>query len=418
MRFIWIILLLIFIEIYAFKGIRMVSIGMEPLWRRVIAVLYVLTTIATYGGFVFLLYRMRSDFQNSSSNLSWIVGVAVLFISVKLVFSSFHLINDLINGVKWKWAKITLPPASQSHEGLTRSQFFNQLGLGVAAAWAGTLLYGITKGKFDYRVIHQSIAFPNLPEHFDGLRIVHISDMHLGSFNKDFDDVQKGFDAINALDADYIVFTGDLVNNFSDEAEPWIDRLKNLKARYGKFSILGNHDYGDYAMRNFPKAKQKSLNRLIEIHKEAGFTLLRNQHMIIERDGQRMVWLGCENWGIGFQQYGDLQATLKGTEAIDFKILLSHDPTHWQEQVMGKENIALTLSGHTHGAQMGLELPQFGIKISPSALRYQRWGGLYQEGNQYLYINRGFGYLGFPGRVGMPPEITCLELKRYTNHEL
>ncbi len=414
MRGLWIIVVLIFIELYAFKGVRVMSVGMEPVWRRTISVLYWLTTIATYAGFFIILFRSRTEGVHGVKAYTWMnmaVGVALLFITVKLLFGSFHLINDLVNGVKFIWTKLTATPTSDTHEGMTRVQFFNQLGLGVAAAWAGTMLYGMYKGKFSYRVMTETLTFDNLPKAFDGMRIVQVSDMHLGSFNGDFEDVQKGFDLINSLDADYVFFTGDLVNNFSDEAEPWIERLKGITARHGKYSILGNHDYGDYAMGNNPTAKAQSFNRLTQIHGEAGFKLLRNENVIIEKDGQRLALLGCENWGVGFHQYGDLDKTLQGTNQDDFKILLSHDPTHWQEKVIGKQNIALTLSGHTHGAQMGLELPQFGIKFSPVSLRYKRWGGLYTEGKQHLYINRGFGYIGFPGRVGMAPEITLIELK-------
>jgi len=415
MRGLWFLAILLFIELYAFKGLRVMSVGIDPFWRRTISILYWLTTLITYGGMFYIITKARAEGLHSDRAYLWfniVAGSAILFITTKLLFGAFHLFNDIANGLKFIFSKLSAPPVSQTHEGITRVQFFNQLGLGVAAVWAGTMLYGMTKGKFGYRVLSENLSFTDLPNSFDGMRIVQISDMHLGSFNQDFEDVQKGFDLINSLDADYIFFTGDLVNNFSDEAEPWIDKLRSLKARYGKYSILGNHDYGDYAMRDKPVEKAKSFNRLTEIHGEAGFQLLRNEHVFLERNGQRIALLGSENWGMGFHQYGDLEKTMQGTAEDDFKILLSHDPTHWQEKVLGKENIALTLSGHTHGAQMGLELPQFGIKFSPISLRYKRWGGLYTEGRQYLYINRGFGFLGFPGRVGMAPEITLMELHR------
>lgn len=415
MRGFWVIIVLLFIEIYAFKGLRSMSVGMDPMWRKIISVLYWLTTALTYGGFFYLVLRARSG---SASELkvyglmNMAVATALLFISVKLLFGTFHLLNDLVNGIKFLFTKLSAPPVSETHEGMNRVQFFNQLGLGVAAAWAGTMLYGITKGKFNYRVMEEKISFPHLPQAFDGMRIVQISDMHLGSFNGDLESVQKGFDMISDLDADYAFFTGDLVNNFSDEAEPWVERLKGIKARYGKFAVLGNHDYGDYAMRDNPEAKARSLNRIAEIYNEAGFQLLRNEYVALERNGERIALVGSENWGVGFQQYGDLNKATRGIDPQGFMILLSHDPTHWQEKVIGKVPAALTLSGHTHGAQMGLELPQFGIKLSAARIRYKRWGGLYQEGNQYLYINRGFGYIGFPGRIGMSPEITLIELRK------
>lgn len=415
MRGFWVIVVLLFVEIYAFKGLRSMTVGMEPLWRKLITATFWLTTIVTYGGFFYMVQRARTGTSAEMKVyglMNVVVATALLFISVKLLFALFHLINDLVNGIKFLWTKVAAPPVSEAHEGMTRVQFFNQLGLGIAAAWAGTMLYGITRGKFNYRVIKETLSFPHLPSSFDGLRIVQISDMHLGSFNEDFESVQKGFDMISDLDADYVFFTGDLVNNFSDEAEPWVERLKGIKARYGKFAILGNHDYGDYAMRHNPEAKARSLNRIAEIYKEAGFRLLRNENVMLERNGERIAIVGSENWGVGFHQYGDLEKATRGVNTDDFIILLSHDPTHWQEHVIGKVPAALTLSGHTHGAQMGLELPQFGIKLSAAQIRYKRWGGLYQEGNQYLYINRGFGYIGFPGRIGMSPEITLIELKK------
>jgi hypothetical protein len=402
------------IEFIAFKGLRMSLAGLDPFWRKFLLILFWSTTVIAYGSIVFMMlsWTSRHEFPSSRTYtiFNFAIGFFIVAVTTKLIFGSFHILNELSNGLKWSYLKITGGLQSETHERMTRIQFFNQLGLGVAAAWAGSMLYGVTKGKYSYRVLSERIVFPSLPEAFDGLRIVHISDMHLGSFNEAFDDVQPGFDLINSLDADYVFFTGDLVNNFAQEAEPWIERLAGIRARYGKFSILGNHDYGDYAMRDQPELKKKSQERLFEIHREAGFQLLRNENVLLEKDGQSIRLLGSENWGLGFHQEGDLGKTMAGVSPEEFKILLSHDPTHWSEQVKGFTNISLTLSGHTHGAQMGIELPQFGIKLSPVSVRYKRWGGLYNEGQQYLYINRGFGFLAFPGRVGMAPEITLIEL--------
>jgi hypothetical protein len=416
MRFVVMLLLFVVIELYAFKGLRMMTAGIDPMWKRIFTWVFWISTFICYGLMltVMMKWSQRHDpnVVRTYNLFNFTVGFFIVTVSTKLIFGSFHLVNDLFNLGKWAIAEIFIKPTSESHERMTRSQFFNQAGLGVAALWAGSLLYGITRGKYAFRVIEQKLEFADLPEAFDGLRVVHISDMHLGSFREDFDEVQKGFDLINSLDADYVFFTGDMVNNYADEAEPWIDRLKGISARFGKFSVLGNHDYGDYAMGDLPEMKLRSQQRLAEIHAESGFRLLKNENVKVEKDGQSMRILGCENWGLGFHQYGDLDKTLEGSQDDEFKILLSHDPTHWSEHVYGKHNIALTLSGHTHGAQMGIELPQFGIKFSPVSLRYKRWGGLYNEANQYLHINRGFGFLAFPGRVGMAPEITLIELKR------
>lgn len=403
------------IELYAFKGLRMMTAGFDPTWRKVVIIVFWFTTFITYGTIVFMManWSTRSELQSNRNYalFNFAIGFFIIAVSTKFIFGAFHLVNDIANSTKWLATRAFTVPADDSHERMTRIQFFNQLGLGLATLWAGSMIYGVTRGKYGFRVVSERISFPNLPKAFDGMRIVHISDLHLGSFNEAFDDVQPGFDLINSLDADYVFFTGDMVNNFAHEAEPWVERLAGIRARYGKFSILGNHDYGDYAMGNKPEQKRKSQERLFQIHEEAGFRLLRNENVVLERDGQAIRLLGSENWGIGFHQHGDLTKTMEGTGNDDFKILLSHDPTHWSEQVLGQTNIALTLSGHTHGAQMGVELPQFGIKFSPVSVRYKRWGGLYSEGNQHLYINRGFGFLAFPGRVGMPPEVTLIELR-------
>jgi predicted MPP superfamily phosphohydrolase len=416
MRLLLTLLLFSGIEIYAFKGLRMSLASFDPFWRKTLLIAFWSTTVIAYGTIVFMMlnFTSRHEWQGARSYtlFNFAVGFFIIAVTTKLVFGTFHLVNDLANGLKWVAMKLFTKPDSEPHDKMTRIQFFNQMGLGVAALWAGSMIYGVTRGKFGYRVLQERIVFPDLPEAFDGVRIVQISDLHLGSFNEAFDDVQPGFDLINSLDADYVFFTGDMVNNFANEAEPWVDRLAGIQAKGGKFSILGNHDYGDYAMGNQPELKKQSQQRLFEIHKEAGFRLLRNENVLLEKDGQSIRLLGSENWGLGFHQHGDLAKTMEGVTNEEFKILLSHDPTHWSEQVIKQTNIALTFSGHTHGAQMGVELPQFGIKISPVSVRYKRWGGLYQEGNQYLYINRGFGFLAFPGRVGMAPEITLIELAR------
>lgn len=415
-RLILTLLLFSGIEFFAFRGLRMTVTNLDPIWRKIILLTFWASTAICYGTIVFMMlnWTNRHEFRGSSGYtlFNFAIGFFIVAVTTKLIFGSFHIINELSNGIKWAYLKISSPPAGDTHEKMTRVQFFNQLGLGVAAAWAGSMIYGVTKGKFAYRVLSEKIEFPNLPKAFDGMRIVQISDLHLGSFNEAFEEVQHGFDLINSLDADYVFFTGDMVNNFAQEAEPWVERLAGIQARYGKFSILGNHDYGDYAMGNQAELKRQSQERLFAIHREAGFTLLRNQNVLLEKNGQTIRLLGSENWGVGFHQHGDLPKTLEGVSADEFKILLSHDPTHWSEQVLPDTNIALTLSGHTHGAQMGVELPQFGIKFSPVSVRYKRWGGLYNEGGQYLYVNRGFGFLAFPGRVGMAPEITLIELRR------
>jgi uncharacterized protein len=268
------------------------------------------------------------------------------------------------------------------------------------------ILYGIQFGRWNWKVHHVTISYPNLPKAFDGLRFVQISDVHVGSFLHRYHKVQKAIDLINAQDADYVFFTGDLVNNKADEMHGWEPLFSSIKAKKGKFSILGNHDYGDYVQWNEQDEKQANLANLIRIHQSIGFQPLLNDAVEL---GEGCWLLGVENWGKApFRQSGKLTETLSKVPADSFKILLSHDPSHFDAQVL-ETNIDLTLSGHTHGMQFGIE--RFGIKFSPVSFKYRKWAGLYEVGKQYLYVNRGFGFLGFPGRVGIYPEITHFTLR-------
>jgi hypothetical protein len=269
---------------------------------------------------------------------------------------------------------------------------------------------GIFRGKYAYRVIEQTLYFDDLPKNFDGFKIAQISDIHSGSFNNT-KAVQKGIDLVIKQKADLFVFTGDLVNNKAEEIKPWIPFFNKIKAPYGQFSILGNHDYGDYMAWKSPQEKQQNLENLKKYHQEIGFKLLLDEHVYLEKVNDKIVLAGVENWGIGFGERGDLNAALKGTSTQEFKVLLSHDPSHFDEQVKNyPSKINLTLSGHTHGMQFGIEM--FGIKWSPVKLRYKHWAGLKEENNRYLYINRGFGFIGFSGRVGIWPEVTLITLRR------
>lgn len=269
------------------------------------------------------------------------------------------------------------------------------------------ILVGIFYGRWNWKTHRVHLSFPHFPEELESLKIVQISDIHVGSFFNNHSKVQKAIDKINSLEADYVFFTGDLVNNTASEMDGWEPVFSQIKAKKGKFSILGNHDYGDYVRWEADTHKLENLQRLIAKHREIGFTPLLNESIELEKN----IWLlGVENWGKApFRQSGKLEHTLNGVPENALKILLSHDPSHFDLQVLDT-NIDLTLSGHTHGMQFGIE--RFGIKWSPVSLRYKKWAGLYQEGNQYLYVNRGFGYLGFPGRVGIYPEITEITISK------
>jgi predicted MPP superfamily phosphohydrolase len=270
--------------------------------------------------------------------------------------------------------------------------------------------YGITQGKYAYRVIKHTLYFDDLPESFDGFTLTQISDVHAGSFTNP-KAVQKGIDMINAQKSDLFVFTGDLVNNASSEILPYIGHFSQIKAPFGQFSVLGNHDYGDYIKWPSEADKIQNLNQLKVYHKELGFKLLLDEHVELHKNGEKIILAGIENWGIGFGERGDLNKALQNTDVNDFKILLSHDPSHWDAQVKNyPSKIQLSLAGHTHGMQFGIEA--FGIKWSPVKYRYKHWAGIKTENGRYLNVNRGFGFLGFSGRIGIWPEITVIELKR------
>ncbi|HWY98774.1 MAG TPA: metallophosphoesterase [Bacteroidia bacterium] len=273
------------------------------------------------------------------------------------------------------------------------------------------IVRGILVGRFDFKVLKETIHFDTLPEAFDGLRAVQISDMHIGSFYKHKDQVAKAVEMINNLKPDIIFFTGDMVNNVAEELKGFVPILAKLQAPLGKFAILGNHDYGDYVKWESKEAKIKNLETLVALEREAGFDLLLNENRLITRNGQQIAIIGVENWGTPpFAQYGQLPLAIKGTENTPFRILLSHDPSHWDVEVAEKTDIQLSLAGHTHGMQFGIRIGDW--QWSPVQWRYERWHGLYTHLKQHLYVNRGLGHIGFPGRVGMLPEITVLELRK------
>jgi predicted MPP superfamily phosphohydrolase len=401
--------ILVLIDIYAWKGISTALGGVGPGTRRWVRWIYWAESI----GMIALLVWVSISIQDLRANRNYafvfsLAALLILFLLPKLVLVIFHGIEDLLQGLRWIWYKAA-PGANADGEPISRIRFISQVGLALAAIPFGAVLYGVTKGRRDFRVHRETIRSAKLPAAFDGLRIVQISDMHLGSFPLSSDIVRIGVDLINEQEPDLILFTGDLVNDFSEEAEPWLDTLALLKAKLGKYSILGNHDYSDYASWSDAKAKCENLDRLMDHHRRIGFRLLLDEHLPIEKDGEQFTLIGVQNWGVRFQQYGDLKKAVAGTDKSQFRLLMSHDPTHWEAQVQ-EAGIDLTLSGHTHGAQFGITIA--GQTYSPAQWVYKQWAGHYVQDDMHLYVNRGFGFIGFPGRVGMPPEITVLELQR------
>lgn len=330
--------------------------------------------------------------------LTWLI--ICLFVTLPL------LLEDITRLIKAIFRKPTNAPRIPS-----RRKFVSTLGWGLAAIPFASILYSIFKGKYNYKVWKYTLYFDNLPKAFDGYRITQISDIHCGSFDN-YEKIHYGVELINSQKSDVILFTGDLVNNLANEVHNWKSLFATLQAPDGVFSIMGNHDYGDYSSWETPEAKQQNLEHLFQLQKQMGWQLLLNEHCYLERNGEKIALIGVENWGHGrFSKYGDLNKAMEGVNTEDFKILMSHDPTHWQEIVLPEnKDIQLTLSGHTHGMQCGIEIPGW-LKWSPSQYIYKYWGGMYEEGGKYLNVNRGFGYHAFPGRLGVWPEITVIELK-------
>jgi uncharacterized protein len=291
-----------------------------------------------------------------------------------------------------------------------RRRFISEAAVLFAAIPFTGFLYAMLKGKYDFRLHKQTLYFDDLPDAWDGFTITQLSDIHSGSFDNAAA-VQRGIDLAREQKSDLFVFTGDLVNNAAWEIKPYIDRFSQLKAPYGQFSILGNHDYGDYIEWDSESEKAANLEALKQHHKELGYRLLLDENVVLERDGQKIALIGVQNWGRGFIKIGDIDKALKGVDKDAFKILLSHDPTHWEEKIRTHPTtIHLTLSGHTHGAQFGVETD--GFRWSPVQYRYLDWAGLANERDRYLYVNRGFGFLAFSGRLGIWPEVTVITLKK------
>lgn len=336
------------------------------------------------------------------------MGALITWFIVLLVVSSTLFLEDIQRVIVLLFRRKNI----QTPKFPSRRKFVSFLALSLAFIPFVSVVYGVTEGKYNYKVWKYTLYYDDLPEAFDGYRITQISDIHSGSFD-DKKKIQRGIELVNQQKSDAIMITGDIVNNLATELLPWKDILKQLTAKDGVFSILGNHDYGDYSSWKTPEEKAENLELLKQIQREMGFDLILNGHRYIERNGEKIAIIGVENWGHGrFSKYGDLEKAMQNVVDEDFKILLSHDPTHWEYEVLPQnKNIQLTLSGHTHGMQVGIEIEGL-VKWSPSEWQYKYWGGMYEENGKKLNVNRGFGYHAFPGRVGIWPEITVIELRK------
>lgn len=399
------------VDTYIFQAVKTVSQSASPKTKTLIYSAYwTLSAIAVIGFLAFLF----ADEQILGKKLrTYLFATAFGLLMAKLVAVLFFMVDDIRRAVQWVAGKLmnnNPEPGGLSGDGISRSVFLSWLGLAAGGTLWSSFIYGFSN-KYNYLIRRIPLSYENLPAAFKGLKIVHISDIHSGSFT-DKKAVEKGVAKILNEQPDIILFTGDIVNDRADEMAGYMDLFSKLKAPMGVFSVFGNHDYGDYVRWPYKGvSKEQNLENLKQVHAGLGWRLLMNEHVVLERGGEEIALLGIENWSnkARFPKHGRMDLAHAGTEKYPFKILLSHDPSHWDGQVKTSyKDVDLMLSGHTHGMQFGVEIP--GFKWSPVQYMYKQWAGLYEEGNQKLYVNPGFGFIGYPGRVGIMPEITVIEL--------
>lgn len=401
----------LFVLTYAYLGLK--AILRKYKYKKIILRGYIILSILEVLTFCTLMMVRGVPISTWRSVLLFTV-VGLFF--ARLVMAVFLLVDDVRRGIQWIVQKLFLRkqvvPLDEENDKLSRSQFLTWLGVAAGGTLFGSLTYGMSN-RYNYQVRRETFYFPDLPKAFDDWKIVHISDIHSGSLHNKYG-VMRGVNMILAENPDIILFTGDSVNDRATELESLKDVLGQLKAPFGVYSVLGNHDYGDYVEWPYQGVTQKeNLDHLVRTQTEMGWRVLMDEHVVIEKEGEQLAILGVQNWSNkrNFKVYGDLQKAYQGSAQIPFKILMSHDPSHWDGEVLPNyKDIHLTLSGHTHGMQFGVELPNF--KWSPAQYVYKQWAGTYASGNQKLYVNRGFGFIGYPGRVGILPEITVIELKK------
>lgn len=407
----WIVIvILLLIDIYVFFAIRFLAHSNSDKSRIIIYSLYwALSAFAI----IFILSFPKSDYLQRHivfRNYAFAIIVGLFF--AKLIASIFFLLDDVRRLFVWLMAKIFPKTGVDfTHESnyISRSAFLTWVGFVLGSGLFAALMYGFSN-KYNYKVRRLKLSFNNLPAAFKGLKIVQISDIHSGSFT-DKKAVERGVALALKQNADLILFTGDLVNDKADEMKDYMDVFNKITAPMGVYSTLGNHDYGDYTSWPSAEAKKENLERLKAIHGKLGWRLLMNEHVVLEKNNEQIALIGIENWSAfgSFPKYGRMDLAYPGSEKYPFKILMSHDPSHWDAEVRVKySDIDLMLAGHTHGMQFGVENPYF--KWSPVQYFYKEWAGLYKTGNQILYVNRGYGFIGYPGRVGILPEITVIEL--------
>ncbi|MGB3774503.1 MAG: metallophosphoesterase [Leeuwenhoekiella sp.] len=403
MRWIIFIILYIIVDLYAFQAFKTIT---KIQWVHYI---YLLLSLIVLANLIYHISTMNPS-RGFSTPTMFAMGFFLVLFVPKLLTVSFMIIEDIFRLLVGLYDRFL---GSENNFSIpSRRKFISGFALGLAAIPFLSLLYGMYKGKYRFRVLYYDLYFEDLPEAFEGYKITQISDIHSGSFDN-HEKISYAVDLVNKQKGDVILFTGDLVNNTADEMEGWQELFSSLKAQDGVYSVLGNHDYGDYVTWESEKAKEQNLNDLKNLERAMGWDLLLNENRSITRGDQKISIVGVENWGSGgFKKAGDIDTAAKDLTASDFKILMSHDPSYWTEKLkIHPKNFQLTLSGHTHGMQFGIEIPGF-IKWSPVQYRYKNWAGIYEHQKRIINVNRGFGFLGYPGRVGIWPEITSITLRK------
>lgn len=392
------------VEIYALQAFRTLLKSRWVLW------IYFVVSLVVYVYIFYTIFNYDRKVGQTKQSL-FALGLLLTVYLPKIVLATIMLGEDVVRFVSGV-INYFIEYDNRADFLPQRRRFISQMALGLAAVPFLSLLYGVTKGKYNYKVFKQDLIFPDLPDAFDGFTITHISDIHSGSFDN-AEKINYAIDLINEQSSDVLLFTGDIVNAKADEMHPWIPTFNRLlKPTFGKFSVLGNHDYGAYLEWESDEAKTKNFEDIKDLHRQIDFKLLMNEHIKLRKDGQEIALVGVENWGKHFGTNGDINKASEGLKETDFKILMSHDPSHWEEIVKHHyKNFHLTLCGHTHGMQFGIEIPGY-FKWSLAQYMYKQWAGCYEYLGRYVYVNRGFGFHAYPGRVGIMPEITVIRLKK------
>ena len=407
LRFVILCALFLLIEFYAYQAFRtLIKLRWVLVAYQVISVL--LLAFIIYSFMQFDRSVGQTKYTMFTMGLMLLVYVPKIVITLILFGEDiFRIGASILNYFMYNAPRKEMMP--------DRRKFVSQIALGLAAVPFLSLIYGIFEGKYNFKVFKQTIFFPDLPDAFDGFKITQISDVHSGSFDNS-EKINYAIDLINEQESDMILFTGDIVNTHAKEMHPWLDTFNRIKDyKYGKFSILGNHDYGEYVTWPSEKQKDENFQEIKNLYGQIGFKLMLNEHAYIQKGNDKIALIGVENWGVNFKKAGDLNKASQDVDQNDFKILMTHDPSHWDAEIKDHpKNFHLTLSGHTHGMQFGIEIPGY-FKWSLAQYIYKQWAGLYENVGRYVYVNRGFGFHAYPGRVGIMPEITVIELKKGNN---